>query len=133
VHAEHRVAGEEVEEAVFQHLARAGQAFFGRLEHQVQDAVEVARGRQVARRRQQHGGVAVVAAGVHLAEHLAGPGLAAGLGDRQASMSARRPMRRVLCRARSVPTTPVPPRPRCTSQPQRCSRSATRSLVACSS
>jgi hypothetical protein len=33
--------------------------------------------------RQQHGGVAVVAAGVHLAEHLAGPGLAAGLGDRQ--------------------------------------------------
>ncbi len=32
-----------------------------------------------------------------------------------ASMSARRPMRRVDVPARSVPTTPVPPRPRCTS------------------
>jgi hypothetical protein len=50
VHAEHRVAGEQVEEAVLEHLARAGLAFFGRLEHEVQDAVEVARGRQVARR-----------------------------------------------------------------------------------
>jgi hypothetical protein len=83
VHAEHRVAGEQVEEAVLEHLAGAGLAFFGRLEHQVHDAVEVARGRQVARRGQQHGGVAVVAAGVHLAQHLAGPGLAAGLDDGQ--------------------------------------------------
>ena len=53
----------------------------------------------------------------------------------RASMSARRPMRRVLLpkAPRSVPTTPVPARPRCTSQPQRARRSATRSLVACSS
>jgi hypothetical protein len=32
-----------------------------------------------------------------------------------ASMSARSPMRRVLVPAFSVPTTPVTPRPRCTS------------------
>ena len=51
----------------------------------------------------------------------------------RASMSARRPMRRVLVPARKVPTTPVPPRPRCTSQPQRSSRAATRSLVSFSS
>ena len=83
VHAEHRLAGEQLEEAVLEHAPRAGLAFFGRLEHQVQVAVEIARRRQVARRRQQHRGVAVVAAGVHRAQHLAGPGLAAGLGDRQ--------------------------------------------------
>jgi len=32
-----------------------------------------------------------------------------------ASMSARSPMRRVDVPARKVPTTPVPPSPRCTS------------------
>ena len=83
VHAEHRLAGEELQEAVVEHALGAGQAFFGRLEHQVQVAVEAARRGQVARRGQQHRGVAVVAAGVHLAEHLARPRLAAGLGDRQ--------------------------------------------------
>ncbi len=40
-------------------------------------------GRQMARGGEQHRGMAVMAAGVHLAEHLAGPGLAAGFGDGQ--------------------------------------------------
>jgi hypothetical protein len=49
----------------------------------VQVAVEAARRGQVPRRRQQHCGVAVVATGVHLAEHLARPRPVAGLDDRQ--------------------------------------------------
>ena len=59
--------GKLLEQAVFDHAARAGAAFFGRLENQVDGAVEIAVRGQVVRRAQQHGGVAVVAAGVHLA------------------------------------------------------------------
>ena len=40
VHAEHRVAGEALEQAVVDHALRAGPAYFGRLEDQVHRAVE---------------------------------------------------------------------------------------------
>jgi hypothetical protein len=107
--------GKQVEEAVLDHLARAALAFFGRLEHQVQRAVEVARGRQVARRAQQHGGVAVVAAGVHLAGTWLAQALAGWLDDGQrVHVGAQAQAARAVPHTR-VPTTPVPPRPRCTS------------------
>jgi hypothetical protein len=67
VHAEDRFAREALEQAVVDHRLRAAQAFFGRLEDEVHHAVETPRGRQVARRAQQHRGVAVVAAGMHYA------------------------------------------------------------------
>ena len=83
VHAKHGIAGKQVQETVFEHLAGTAQTLFGGLEHGVHDAVEVSGGRQMACRRQQHGGVAVMATSVHLAKHLAGPGLARGFGNRQ--------------------------------------------------
>jgi len=49
VHAEHRLAREEVEEAIFEHALGSGQAFLGRLEHHVQVAIEALRRREVAR------------------------------------------------------------------------------------
>jgi len=58
---------------VFNHHSGAAAAFFRRLKDQVQRAAEVRLPRQIARRRQQHGGVPVVAAGVH---H---PGMGAGV------------------------------------------------------
>ena len=113
VHAEHRVHRELLEQAVLDHLARAAAAFFGRLEDQVHGAVEIAVLRQVLGRAQQHRGMAVVAAGVHLAGVLAAWAkvLISCIGS--ASMSARRPMARVAVPFLTMPTTPVLPRPRC--------------------
>ena len=51
---------------------------------------------------------------------------------RQASMSARRPIAAGELPRRIVPTTPVSASPRCTSQPNSASFSATRSAVRCS-
>ncbi|MCY1226332.1 hypothetical protein D9M72_385590 [compost metagenome] len=83
VQREHRIAREQPEQAVLDHLARAAHAFLGRLEDNVQRAPEgLVRG-QVARRGQQHGSVAVMAAGVHLAVDLAGIRQAGGFTDRQ--------------------------------------------------
>jgi hypothetical protein len=66
VQRKHRLAGKAVEQAVLDHLQRAGLAhLLGRLEDEVHRAAEVTALRQVPGRRQQHGGVAVVAAGVH--------------------------------------------------------------------
>ncbi|MNT32129.1 hypothetical protein D3C72_1679920 [compost metagenome] len=65
--AEHRIAREAVEQTVVDHFAGAAAAFLGRLEDQVHGAVEGLVLRQMARRAEQHRGVAVVAAGVHLA------------------------------------------------------------------
>ena len=83
VHAEHGFHGELLEQAVLDHLARAAAAFFGRLEDQVDGAVEVAVLGEVQRRGHQHGGVAVVPAGVHLAVVLAGVLEGVELGHRQ--------------------------------------------------
>jgi hypothetical protein len=54
------------EQAVLDHAFGAAAALFGRLENQVHGAVEIALARKVEGRAQQHRGVAVVAAGVHL-------------------------------------------------------------------
>ena len=67
VRAEHRLHRELLEQAVLDHLARAAAAFLGRLEDQVDGAVEVAVLRQMLGGREQHRRVAVVAARVHLA------------------------------------------------------------------
>ena len=67
VHAVDGIHGKLAEQAVCYHFARAGAAFFGRLEDQVHGAVEMAVLRQVMGGTEQHGRVAVVAAGVHLA------------------------------------------------------------------
>jgi hypothetical protein len=67
VHAVHRLHRELLEQAVVHHLARAAAAFLGRLENQVDGAVEVAMVRQVMGCAQQHRGMAVVAACMHLA------------------------------------------------------------------
>src|SRR5690348_6544546 len=48
-------------------------------------------------------------------------------------MSARRPMPRRAGPARSTPTRPVLPIPRCTSMPKACNCDATKSEVRCSS
>ncbi len=83
VHREHGVTRKQVEEALFDHAPRATAALLGRLEDDMDGAVELARGGQMSRRGQQHRRVPVVPARVHLAEDLAGPGLAAGLLHRQ--------------------------------------------------
>ncbi len=83
VHAEQHVARKALEQAVGDHRLRAAQAFLGRLEDEVHRAVEVARLRQIARRAQQHRGVAVMTAGVHAALVLRAVVEAVGLVDRQ--------------------------------------------------
>ena len=70
VDGEHRIAGEFVEQAVLDHLGRPAAALFGRLEDKVHGALEVALFAQDLGGAQQHGGVAVMAAGMHPAEIL---------------------------------------------------------------
>ena len=83
VHAEQAVAGKALEQAVLEHGARAAQALLGRLEDEVHCAVESPGGGEVARRAQQHGGVAVVAAGVHAPGVLRAVREGVGFFDRQ--------------------------------------------------
>ena len=89
VHAVDLVDGPAVHQAVLDHRLAAAAAFFGRLEDDDRRAVEIARLGEVAGGAEQHGGVAVMAAGVHLARHGRGVGLAGLLGD-----AAARPCRR---------------------------------------
>ena len=72
VHAKHGLHGELVKHAVFDHFTRTTTTFFGRLEYEVHGAIEVAVFGEVLGSRQKHGGVAIVAASVHLAGVLAG-------------------------------------------------------------
>ena len=74
VHAKHRVHGKQLEQAVFDHFTRATPAFFGGLKNEIHGAVEVFVLGQVLRRSQEHGHMAVVPTGVHLAGVLAGVG-----------------------------------------------------------
>jgi hypothetical protein len=53
------------EQLVRKHRLRAAQPLLGRLEDEIDRAVEVARLGEIARRTEQHGGVAVVTAGMH--------------------------------------------------------------------
>jgi hypothetical protein len=84
---------------------------------QVHSAVKVALLSQILRRSQQHGGVAVVAAGVHLAGCWLAWAKVLNSCMGSASMSARRPMARSEVPALTMPTTPVVPKPRWTGMP----------------
>ena len=83
VHAKNCIHREAGEQAFLHHLARTAAALFGGLEDQVDRAVEVAVFGQILRRRQKHGRVAVMPAGVHLAGVLAGVGKGIELLQRQ--------------------------------------------------
>ncbi len=72
VQGKHGIAGEALEQAVFHHGLGARTTFFRRLEDQVDGAVKVGVFCQQGGCSQQHGGVAVMAAGVHLAGYAAG-------------------------------------------------------------
>ncbi len=68
---------------VVDHGLAAGAAFLGRLEDHDHGAVEIAGLGEMLGRAQQHGGVAVMAAGVHHARVLGSEGHARSLQDRQ--------------------------------------------------
>ncbi|MNZ85620.1 hypothetical protein D3C78_1044180 [compost metagenome] len=83
VHGKHRIAGEALEQPVFEHCSCATQALFGRLENQLHGAIEVPGVGQVPGRCQQGGGMAIVAAGMHHTVDPAGIGQAGGFLNRQ--------------------------------------------------
>ena len=83
VQREHLLRGEALEQAVADHLARAGMAFLARLEEEVDGAVEVAGLRQVLRGAQQDRAVPVVPAAVHAARDARAIGRIAEFLDRQ--------------------------------------------------
>ena len=83
VHAVDLLDLEAVHHAVLHHLAAAAAALLGRLEDHHRGAGEVARLGKIFRGAEQHRGVAVVAAGVHLAGVGGGVGQPGNLGDRQ--------------------------------------------------
>ena len=83
MHAVDFLDAETVHQAVLDHGLAAGAALLGRLEDHHRGAVEVAGLGEVARGAEQHGGVAVVAAGVHLAGHRRFVGDVVGFLDRQ--------------------------------------------------
>ena len=123
VHAVDLLDAEAVHHPVLDHGAAAGAALLRRLEDEHRRAGEAARLGQVARRAEQHGGVPVMAAGMHLAGRLRGPGLAALLVDRQrvhvGAQADDAPASRSPAPF-STPTTPVRPMPSTTSsQPKR--------------
>ena len=85
------MTGKALEHPVVDHRLRAGVAFLGRLEAEDQRPVEGARLGEMPRRAEQHGRVAVVAAGVHpsgRARRRSPAPVASGIGS--ASMSARK-------------------------------------------
>ena len=69
VHAVDLVDLEARHQPVLDHGLAAGAALLGRLEDDDRGAGEIARLGEIARGAEQHGGVAVMAAGVHLAGH----------------------------------------------------------------
>jgi hypothetical protein len=62
-----RIAGKQGEKPVLHHFFRAAAAFFGGLENEMHGAGKIAGLCEVTCSTQQHGGVAVMAAGMHLA------------------------------------------------------------------
>ena len=83
VHAEHLFDGEALHHAVLDHLVAAAAAFLRRLEDDRDRAGEIARLGEIFGSAEQHGGVAVMAAGVHHAGRRRGVGRAGRLVDRQ--------------------------------------------------
>ena len=69
MHAIDLLDAEAFHQPILEHGASAGAAFLGRLEDQHGGAVEIAGLGQVLGGAEQHGGVAVMAAGMHLARH----------------------------------------------------------------
>jgi hypothetical protein len=70
VHAVDGIDREAIEQALLHHFAAAAETFLGRLEDEGGSTAEFVRMlRQVARGAEQHGGVAVMAAGVHFTGH----------------------------------------------------------------
>ena len=83
VHAINLLDAETVHQPVLDHRGCARTALFGRLEDDDRGAGEIARLGEIARRTQQHGRVAVMAASVHLACRLRGIGKIGLFLDRQ--------------------------------------------------
>ena len=83
VHAVDFLDAETVDQAVPHHAAPAGAALLGRLEDHHGGAGEIAGFGEIFGGAEQHGGVAVMAAGVHLARHCRFVGQAGFLLDRQ--------------------------------------------------
>ena len=81
--AEHALAGELLEQAVLHHGGGAAETFLGRLEDQVDRAGPAGIIQQEFGRTKEGGGVAVMAAGVHLAGVPAGVWQVGRLQDRQ--------------------------------------------------
>ncbi len=65
VHPEYAVTGETLEQAILKHRQRAADAFLGRLEDEIDGAVEALRFGEIARGAEQHRRMPVVATGVH--------------------------------------------------------------------
>ena len=138
VHAVDLLDAEALHQAVLHHGLAAGAALLGRLEDHDRGAGEIARLGEIARRAEQHRGVAVMAAGVHLAGHGRLVGQVVRLLDRQRVHVGAQPDDLVAVAAallpRMTPTTPVRPMPVTTSsQPNALSFSATDAAVRCTS
>ena len=72
MHSKDRLNRELLKQPVLDHLPSSPSALFGRLEYQVRGAIEITLGRQILRRRQQHGGMPIMPTGMHLSRVLAG-------------------------------------------------------------
>ena len=83
VHPKNLLDSEALHQPVLHHRLAAGAALLGRLEDHHGGAGEIARLGEIARGAEQHGGVAVMAAGVHLARHDRFVGHVIGFLDRQ--------------------------------------------------
>ena len=135
VHAVDFLDAEPRHQAVLDHGLAAGAALLGRLENHHRGAGEIAGLGKIFGGAEQHRGVAVMAAGVHLSRHrrLVGqPGL---LLDRQRiHVGAHADDLLPALRPLMTPTTPVRPMPVTTSsQPNALSFSATEAAVWCTS
>ena len=137
VHAVDLADAEALHHAVVEHGLAAGAALLGRLEDHHRGAGEIARLGEIARGAEQHGGMAVMAAGVHLARHRRLVRQVVRLLDRQRVHVGAQPDRLVRMpplRPWMTPTTPVRPMPGTTSsQPNALSLSATLAAVRCTS
>ena len=83
VHAVDLLDAETLHQPVLDHRGGAGAALLGRLEDHDRVAGEIPGLGEIARRTEQHRGVAVMAAGVHLARRLGGVGQIGRFLDRQ--------------------------------------------------
>ena len=136
VHAVDLLDAEALHHAVLDHLAAAAAALFGGLEDHHGGAGEVARLGEIFRGAEQHRGVPVMAAGVHLARVGRAVREVCLLIHRQRVHVGAQPdgFAAAALRPRMTPTTPVLPMPVTTSsQPKALSFSATLAAVRCTS